>query len=256
MRQKKRHLIRLTVVCATLVALALFGGGSGSGEATSHEQLDQKPADLPAEPIIPPEIEVQVLNGPCNGDDEYLRLPSEKVKVKPADPSLFGCVTLPPPPPPKVSLEEAEKHIGTKLRIPKETFGGKLTGMWTGTSASCNRVASLGYDNGIGVGAEVWKEKPDFRAEAASDAALAKQAEEDPNITRIGAVPHVVEVAGFEMLSYPTYYFEHSGDKGEIEIWSLPPMLYWWDNGIKYHVGLWKLGFSEEQLWSIAKSMY
>ncbi|MDD5448822.1 MAG: hypothetical protein PHO53_06645 [Actinomycetota bacterium] len=253
MKEKKRHLIRLTVVCATLVALALFGGGSGSGEVTSHEQLDQKPADLPAEPIIPPEIEVQVLNGPCNGDDEYLRLPSEKVKVKPADPSLFGCVTLPPPPPPKVSLEEAEKYIGAKLRVPKETLGGKLTGIQIDTSASCNKIAYFEYDNSIAMSAEVWKEKPDFRLQAASYAAVA----ENPNVGCIGAVPHVVEVAGFEMLAYPPHYFGYRNDKGEIdEVWSLPPGLGWWDSGIKYGACSGKLGFTEKQLIKIAESMY
>ena len=229
----------LAGMCVATLALALLSGCGG--EMTSHGKPDlkEKPASLPVKGASP-------TAGYGMFEDRARQFNKE------------GGVKPPPdmPPQPKVTLEEAEEHIGTKLRIPKETLGGKLTGIWTGTSASCNREASLGYDNGIAVGAEVWKEKPDFRVQAAHEAASAKQAEEDPNITRIGAVPHVVEVAGFEMLSYPTYYFEHSGDKGEIEIWSLPPMLYWWDNGIKYHVGLWKLGFSEEQLWSIAKSMY
>lgn len=238
MKPRKRHLTQLAGICAALLALALFSG-CGRG-VTSHEQSDPKEglANLPAEgaPLMAGGV-----------FEEHARQLNEEGGIKP--PANI-------PVPPKVTLEEAEKYIGAKLRAPKETFGGKLEGIYTDKSASGNRITTLAYDNGIGIGAEVWKEKPDFRLEAEHEAADAKRAEEDPLYTRMGAVPHVVEVAGIEMLSSPTYYFEHISDKGKTEVWSLPPDLQWWDNGIKYYVAPYKLGFTEEQLMSIAKSMY
>lgn len=227
----------LAGICVAALALALFNGCGGKGSS----------------PVVE---EPGVVTGYSSGMPVAGAFPTASESVNSYVYELNGGGGIKPPDGiPKVSLEEAEEYIGADLRVPRETLGGTLDGCYNWPSESPdNNSTSLVYSSGFSVLAEVYKKKIDFRLNAEADIAAAKRSEEDPLYTRIGAIGHVVEVAGFEMLAYPP--FELPGEDKDGKTYSLPPNLNWWDDGIRYVISPMKLGFTEELLIKIAESMY
>jgi hypothetical protein len=150
---------------------------------------------------------------------------------------------------PAVSPSEAKTKTGISVRLPKNTeLSGKLKGIYPDTSASENPELCLGFTNGILINEEIWKEKPDYAAEIAAEA--------DDRIRATGSTQGfdwtLVQVAGFQGKLLPETALEGADQEG----YKLPPHLEWWENGIRYHMSAWKLGYSGQQLLDIANSMY
>ena len=153
----------------------------------------------------------------------------------------------PQPTLPSVTREEAEKQNGINVKLPKITFGGVLKGIYVAPSASGNPNTTVIYSSGFAIDEQMLKEKPDYRAQIADQAATKKSAS-----VYIGADYHVVSVAGSEGKVSPGYSFVGLDNKE----YKMPPQLYWWDNGVQYLISCWKLGFSEQQLLEVAESIY
>jgi hypothetical protein len=154
----------------------------------------------------------------------------------------------PTSPIPPVSPSEAKAKTGISVRLPKDTtLTGELKAIYPDTSASGNQELCLHFANGILITEEAWKEQSDFAHEIALDS--------DPKYHQPPVTPGsnwiLVEVAGFQgkLLPQPAVL-------GADQIYQLPPMLEWWENGVKYWMSAWKLGYSGQQLLDIANSMY
>jgi len=155
----------------------------------------------------------------------------------------------PSSPVPSVSPSDAEARTGIKFRQPKTAaITGNMKAVYQDTSASGNPEICIHFDNGILVGEENWKEQPDFAHEIAMD--------NDPAHHEPPATPGtnwiLVKVAGFQGKQLPQPAI--MGADGKLS--ELPPMLEWWDSGVKYMITTWKTGVSGQQLLDIANSMY
>ncbi|MBU4302685.1 MAG: hypothetical protein KKE79_04330 [Actinobacteria bacterium] len=153
---------------------------------------------------------------------------------------------------PAVSASEAKTKTGISVRLPKNTkLTGKLMGIYPYISASespqlgANPQLGLHFTNCIIIDEEACKEKPDFEAEAAGPTFNGKPADEI-----IGSEATLVKVAGFQGMLRPEW------TSGGATPYKLPPQLQWWENGVRYFMSAWKLGYSGQQLLDIANSMY
>lgn len=207
-------------------------------------------------------IVVILASGGCSGEKKETKAVGEGIKKSEAS-KTTGLITRsvtfdsyvmaiqegkePGSPTPPVSLEKAEKEVGIKVRLPKETLGGELKAVYINTTADGRGGICLRYTSGFSTGADVMKKKPDYQAEIAADVEARKEVS-----TKIGADYHIVNVAGFEGKAQPPYEFVGFDGK----TYKLPPSLEWWDNGRQYVVIPWKLGFTEADLMKVAESMY
>ncbi|MBN2169073.1 MAG: hypothetical protein JW738_07500 [Actinobacteria bacterium] len=172
--------------------------------------------------------------------------------------NLYNCLDAsgymkgvkPTPMVPSISLKEAEKKAGIKAKLPRV---GEITGdreeVYFDISASENPQISVYYSNGIIIGNEVWKEKPDYIAQLEAD----KAASNGPSLMS-GFSEELIKVEGHQGILWPrvlsnTLSYSIAG-------FVSPPQLEWWDDGVKYHINSWNLGFTEDQLLEIAESMY
>lgn len=155
----------------------------------------------------------------------------------------------PVPDSPKVSLSEAERNTGIKARIPNDTLGGMVKGVYTDTSASQNPQLSMILDNGVIIIEEATAFAVDYGAMVE---ATAKEMSA-PGRKIIGAIgQRLISIAGNAGYAIPVNTVPGADNKE----YELPPQVEWWDNAVRYHITLWKLGLTDQQLIKIAESMY
>lgn len=158
-------------------------------------------------------------------------------------------------PGPAISASEAKAKTGISVRLPKNTeLTGKLKGIYPNIPPpeilkdpqnDAHMQLSLIFTNGLGIEEEAWNKQPDWAAEAAVPTMNGKPPDET-----IGAEPILTKVAGFQGMFTPEWTSPGPNP------YKLPPQLQWWENGVRYHMLPWKLGYTVEQLMEIANSMY
>lgn len=225
--RRKLSILTLVTCMAMTIALMVFSGGCGTEKTQTKAASDGITASKG-------DVEGGLISGSIIFNAHVRRL---QKGVRPT------------PPIPSVSQKEAEKQVGIKLKLPKETLGGKLIGIYTDKTADGLPGIAVHYSSGFAYGPVVMKDKPDYKARIAAYAEDRK----NPAMEIIGADYHIVNVAGFEGQSQPPYEFVSLGDG---KTYKLPPSLDWWENGIEYRITPWKLGFTEADLMKVAESMY
>lgn len=96
------------------------------------------------------------------------------------------------------------------------------------------------------VSAAIMKEKVDYEEEVAFERdVIFKEATIHPDSTF-----HVVYIAGHQGKACAPWHI------GEYKKVTMPPQVFWWDNGLQFGIVPYKLGFTEEQLLKVAESMY
>ena len=157
---------------------------------------------------------------------------------------------------PAVSAAEAKAQTGISLRVPKNTqLTGELKGIYPNNNQpqeeskaaqkNTPKAVTLLFTNGLGIEEEACPVEPDWAAEAAIPTMNGKPPDEI-----IGAQLILTKVAGFQGMFTPEWTSPGPNP------YKLPPQLQWWENGVRYHMLPWKLGYTVEQLMEIANSMY
>lgn len=148
-----------------------------------------------------------------------------------------------------VNAREAKAKTGIEVRLANDT---KLTGGLKGiyayipsaeeTKQDARMGLAIHYSGGIDISEEACPKEPDWAAETAVPTFNGRP----PDVVT-GAIPVRCKVAGFSGMANAEW--TSGGTK-------LPPQLHWWENGVRYHIMPWKLGYTSEQLMQIAESMY
>lgn len=158
-------------------------------------------------------------------------------------------------PGPAISASEAKAKTGISVRLPKNTvLTGKLNGIYPNIPPAevlkdpnndAHTSLTLIFANGLGLEEEACPIQPDWAAESAVPTFNGR-----PPDAVIGAQPIPAKVAGFQGMSTPEWTSPGTNPS------KLPPQLQWWENGVRYHLIPWKLGYTGDELMQVASSMY
>jgi hypothetical protein len=217
-----------TALIVPLILVLAAGCGSGGGQANVDS----------ASTVSMPGTGPSAMGGPITKNmiyDQYVRRIQAGI-----EPDHYT---------PKLSREEAEKQAGFKLKFPRETLGGKLTGIYAQETPSGDSDVAFFYSNGISLGLVAMSTKPDYVGMIAEAATL----KNTPGHQVLGTEgQRVVSVAGNEGVAVP----ENQIPGLDNQTYRLPPSVGWWENGVAYTMTLWKLGLTDTQLMEVAESIY
>lgn len=174
---------------------------------------------------------------PTAGPDTYIKNIQAGI-----EPAFTGTV---------VSPSEAKAKTGMTARLAKNpTLTGNLKKIYAYIPSAeeakqdARKALAMPYSNGLTIVEEAWPTEPDWAAETAVPTFNGRPPDEV-----IGAQPVLTKVAGFQGMLTPEWTSTGATTK-------LPPQLQWWENGVRYHILPWKLGYTSDQLMQVAESMY
>jgi hypothetical protein len=174
---------------------------------------------------------------PVAGPDSYIKNIQAGI-----EPARTGIV---------VSPSEAKAISGMTAKLAKNpALTGNLKKIYayipTAEEAKqdARKALAMSYSNGLTIVEEAWPTEPDWAAETAVPTFNGRPPDEV-----IGAQPVRTKVGGFQGMLTPEWTSPGAKTK-------LPPQLQWWENGVRYHILPWKLGYTSDQLMKVAESMY